>query len=526
MEVSIHWIDMTMVGVYFVIAIGIGLYFAKRHESAEEYFLAGRSVTWPLIGLSLYASNMSSTTLVGLPGDAYDTGISVFNYEWMAAVILVVFAVFFLPFILRARVFTMPEFLERRFDRRSRMIFAGLTLLLNVLVDTAGGLYAGSLLIQIVYPQIPIWQTVTVLAIAAGIYTVAGGLAAVIITDAIQGVLLTIGAAVISWIAFQEVGGWSAVVDAVDPAKLSLIRPSGDPGVPWHGLLTGIPLIGFYFWCTNQFMVQRVLSAKSLNHGRWGSLFAGVLKLPPLFIMVLPGTFALVLYPNLDEPNLVFPTMMFDLLPVGLLGLVLAGFVAALMSQIDSTLNSASTLVTMDFVRPYKPDLTSEQLMWVGRAVTVGFMLLAVLWAPQIQQFPSLFKYLQSVLSYTVSPVVALFLVGMMWRRANALGAFLALATGIPIGLGFFVFNEIVGVTDVHFLTVSPILFAWATAIMVLVSLATPHLRDADSESYVWTPAYFREESRALAGTPLYANYRVQGLVLLAGAVALVTAFW
>lgn len=342
--ISLHPIDIGLISAYFVIAIGLGIWFGRKHDTASDFFLAGRGMLWPVIGLSLFASNISSTTLVGLAGSAYSTGISVFNYEWMAAVVLVVFAVFFLPAILRAQVYTMPEFLSKRYDDRARTYFSLLTLFLNIVVDTAGGLFAGALLLQMMFPALDIWTTVTVLAIAAGIYTIAGGLAAVMFTDAIQAVLLVIGSVLITIFALEQVGGWDAVVAAVPQDKLSLIRPPGDPGVPWPGLVTGVFLLGFYFWCTNQFMVQRLLAAKNINHGRWGALFAGFLKLPVLFIMVVPGTIAILLYPDIEDPNLVYPTMLVDLLPVGIMGLVLAGFVAALMSQIDSTLNSASTL--------------------------------------------------------------------------------------------------------------------------------------------------------------------------------------
>ncbi|RME66313.1 MAG: sodium transporter [Alphaproteobacteria bacterium] len=525
-EVSFHGLDLMVLAAYFVFVVGLGIYLSRKTHDAEDYFLAGRGMLWPFIGISLFASNISSTTLVGLAGDAYSTGISVFNYEWMAAVVLVFFAVFLLPFVLRSRVYTMPEFLERRFDRRARTYFAGLTLFLNVVVDTAGSLYAGGLLLKLIFPGIPMWQTITVLAVFAGFYTILGGLAAVIYTDAVQGVLLIVGSVVISVVALERVGGWDAVVAAVPDDMLSLVRPLDDPGVPWLGLLIGVPLLGFYFWCTNQFMVQRLLSAKTVQHGRLGALFAGALKLPVLFIMVLPGTFAILLYPNLPSPDLVYPTMMFDHLPVGILGLVLAGFVAALMSQIDSTLNSASTLVTMDFVRRWRPQLTGEQLMKIGRIVTFIFMLLAVLWAPQIGAFGSLFKYLQKVLSYAIPPVVAMFILGMFWRRANAQGAVAALIVGIGAGAALFLANEILAWTDIHFLYIAPLLFALCAAVLALVSLMTPPPPPEKVDDYVWTPAFYHAESRDLAGVPWYANYRYLSAVLLALTAALVLRFW
>ncbi|MFQ5627570.1 MAG: sodium:solute symporter [bacterium] len=525
-DFSLHAIDLAIIGLYILFVVWLGFRLGKRHDSAEDYFLAGRSMIWPFIGISLFASNISSTTLIGLAGDAYSTGISVYNYEWFATIILVFFVIFFLPFILKSRVYTMPEFLERRFDGRARTYFSILTLFLNIVVDTAASLYAGGLIMKLIFPGIPMWQTITILAIIAGIYTIAGGLAAVIYTDAIQTVLLLLGSIVISIAAFLQVGGWSAVTAQVSPEMLSLIRPLDDPGVPWLGLFTGLPMLGFYFWCTNQFMVQRVLSAKNLLHGRLGSLFAGLLKLPVLFIMVLPGTMAILLYPELPKADLVYPTLMFDLLPVGLLGLVMAGFIAALMSQIDSTLNSASTLVTMDFIAKAKPQLSQHQLMVAGRWGTFIFIVLAALWAPQIENFGSLFKYLQKVLSYTVPPVVAMFLVGIFWKRANARGAFYSLTIGVVLGTVFFYLNEIVGTTAVHFLYIAPILFVVCAAILVVGSLlTTPHDKNK-IEQYTWTKSFYQAETQELKGVPWYQNYRVLSVALAILTAIIVAVFW
>ena len=521
---SLAPLDYGLIALYGVAVIGIGLRLAGRHHSAEDYFLAGRRMTWPLIGISLFASNISSTTLVGLAGDAYHTGISVFNYEWMAAIVLVFFAIFILPFVLNSQVYTIPEYLERRYDGRVRTYFAVLTLFLNIIVDTAGSLFAGGLLLKLIFPDLDIGVTIAVLAVVAGLYTIAGGLAAVIYTDAIQTVLLLLGAVVITVVAYDKVGGWSAMTAGLDPGRLSLIRPLDDPGVPWLGLVLGVPLLGFYFWCANQFMVQRVLSARSVEDGRRGVLLAGLLKLPVLFIMVLPGTMAIHLYPDLPRPDLVYPTLMFDLLPAGLLGLVLAGFVAALMSQIDSTLNAASTLVTMDFVHRYRPGLGSEALMKVGRWVTGLFMLLAALWAPQIEHFPSLFKYLQMVLSYTVPPIVAIYLVGTFWSGANARGAWATVVVGTAAGGVLFLLNGILGLIDLHFLYVGPVLLVISWATLWAASRGGPPPRPAQL-ALVWTPAFYRRESAALRGTPWWANYRWLSAVLLALTLGLVALF-
>ncbi|MBB4660179.1 sodium:solute symporter [Parvularcula dongshanensis] len=531
----LHPIDIGLLVVYALSMIGFGVWSARRSHDAEDYFLAGRRMVWPVIGFSLFASNISSTTIVGLAGSAYGSGIWVFNYEWMAALVLAFFALFVLPQVLRSQVYTMPEFLERRFGRAARLYFAGLTLFLNVVVDTAATLYAGALLVQLVFPNAEVWQTVTVLALIAGGYTILGGLSAVMITDVIQAVLLLIGACVISTIAFAEVGGWGAVMDAVDPKKLSLVRPADDPDMPWPALITGVPLLGFYFWGTNQFMAQRFLSAKDANHARWGALLAGFLKLPVLFIMVLPGTFAILLYPSLPRADLVYPTLMFDLLPVGLLGLVLAGFFAALMSLIDSTLNSASTMVTMDFVRTARPTLSDAALMQIGRLVTFLFMLFAVIWAPQIGRFESIFEYIQQVLSYTVGPVVALYLVGTFWPRANRQGANAALVIGTLTGLGLFAGQVVapglgsgpmIAWAGWHWLYVAPAVALVSALVMLAVSLATPAPDRSQTDAYVWTPRLFREETAELRVLPWWQNYRFQFLALLALSALLVGAFW
>lgn len=518
-------LDLGIIVGYLLAMLAIGLFIGTRHQDSEDYFLAGRHMIWPFIGLSLFASNISSTTLVGLAGDAYANGISVFNYEWMAAVVLVFFIIFLLPQLLSSRVFTMPEFLEKRYDRRARTYFSLLNIFLSIVVDTAGSLFGGALVIGMIFPDMSITTIVAVLALVAGAYTVVGGLAAVIYTDAIQAVLLVAGSVLITVIAFEQVGSWAAVVQAVPPDHLSLIRPLDDPAMPWLGLVVGVPLLGFYFWCTNQFMVQRVLSAKDLRHGRWGSLFAGLLKLGVIFVMVLPGSMAVVLYPELERADLVYPTLMFDLLPSGMLGIAVAAFIAALMSQIDSTLNAASTLVTMDFVQERKPNLDSVQLMKVGRWVTFVMMLLAVLWAPQIQNFSSLFQYLQRVLAYAVPPVVCLFLVGIFWKKANARGAWATIVAGTLGAAGLFVANEILHVVDIHFLYVAPLLLLWCLAVQLIATLLTGTAPRPEQQSLVWTPALMRAETAELRAGGVLANYRVLSVGLLALTAWLVWSF-
>ncbi|PTQ07505.1 sodium transporter [Sphingomonas oleivorans] len=517
-------IDLMVIALYGMAVIALGLWAGRRQASGSDFFLASRESPWPVIGLSLLASNISSATLIGLAGAAYAIGISVFNYEWMAAVVLVFFCIFFLPFILRSQVYTMPEFLERRFSRGIRIYFSALTIFLSVVVDKATTLYGGSLMFKLLLPDMPVWQIVAGLAVASGVYTIVGGLKAVLYTEVVQAVILLGAAVILSIFAFDKVGGWHALHAAVSPDKLSLIRPLGDPGMPWLGLVLGVPILGFYFWCTNQFMVQRVLSAKSLDHGRWGSLFAGLLKLPVLFLMVLPGTCAILLYPHLGNADLVYPTLMFDLLPAGLLGLVIAGFLAAIMSATASTFNSAATLFTMDFVRIWRPELKGKALVRVGRLATVGFMLVAIVVAPQIERFGSLWQYLQAMLSYSSPPIVAIFLIGLFWRRANARGAAAAIVAGLAAGITLFALNA-TGAFPLHFLYVAPILFVAAGVAMILGSWTAPPPSPAQVEALIWTRRYWHAESAELRDISLWKNYRFQSLILLTLTALLVIWF-
>jgi solute:Na+ symporter, SSS family len=519
-----HW-DWLVVALYGVLLLIVGFSTARRHARAEDYFLASRNSRWPAIGMSLFSSNISSTALIGLAGAAYATGISVYDYEWSAAVVLVVFCLFLLPFVLRSRVYTMPEFLERRYDARARMYLALLTLFLNVFLDSACALYSGSLVCQLLLPTVPLLLITTTLAGVAGLYTIAGGLRAVIYTETLQAVVLLGGAIVIAVEAFYSAGGWHTVMTRIDPAALSLIRPIGDPTVPWPGLLFGIPVLGFYYWCTNQFIVQRVLSAYDLEHGRRGVLLAGALKLSVLFLMVLPGTCAILLFPHLAHSDAVYPTLIFNLLPAGLMGLVVASFVAATMASVASTLNSASTLLTMDIVKRFRPNLSDARKVRIGKLSTAGFLLLAVLWSWQVARFGSLWTYLQAVLAYAVPPIVALFGVGLFWRGANATGAWIMLVTGTICGFGMFLSNVIFHYTHLHFLYVAPILLVSNCLLLVLASHWTRHGGRPRGENLMFTAAALREDSRSLEGVPLWRNYRYQSLLLLALTAAIVITF-
>ena len=513
---SLATLDICIIFIYLAGVLYLGFYFGKKHKDAEDYFLAGRSLTWPIIGFSLFASNMSSNSLVGLAGAGYKDGFAVYSYEWMAVVILILFAVFFLPFYLRNKIFTIPEYLEKRFSYSVRAYASIIAITLNILVDIAATLYAGGLVINLIFPDLTLFQIIIGLALVAGAYTITGGLSSVMYTDAVQAVILIIGSALITIFAYNAVGGWDAVYAITEPDHFKIMKPIDDPKLPWPSVFTGVLLIGFYFWGTNQYITQRTLASKNLQQGQWGAMFAGFLKLFILFIMIFPGAFARVLYPEMTKMDMVYPTMLFDLLPTGILGFVLAGLIAAMMSSLDSGLNSVSTLITMDFYQKWKPKASSESLMKVGRVITTVVMILAILWAPQIGQFEKLWDYLQNTLAWFCPPVVALFVMGLFFKKVNNTGAL------VSIGIGFSITAWLIGLklTDSSFVLPNFLYVAFFHFLICCVTLYVfsafgKGKSEAELAKVVWTRAELAEETRSMKNLAWYKNFRYQAAALI-----------
>ncbi len=519
-------LDIGVVIVYLILSRIIPLLLSKGAGSdSDSYFLGGRNFIWPMVALSLVATNMSGATYVGLAGAGYAQGISVYAYEWMTSVILVIFIFFILPFYLRSGVYTLPEFLNNRFDGRSRMTFAGFNLFANMFIDMAAALYAGALVVQAVFPALPLWITIAALAILAAVYTVFGGLGAVMISDSFQASLTLIGGAVVFFLVLAQIPSWDAVREQAGEERMSLILPIGNEDLPWPGLITGVVVIGMYYWTTNQLVVQRTLGAKSLDHGRWGSLAAAFIKLTFLFFFILPGTFAIVLYPDIQNPDLIFPTLVFDLLPPVIRGIMLAAVIAAITSTVDSILNSASTIVTMDFVRTLRPDTSQRGLVLIGRIATIGALIVAIIWAPTIAQFDTLYGYLQSILSYTVPPIVATFLLGIMWKRVTATAAFLTLVILIPLGVVLFILTQVWGFFPIQFLYFAGISFATSITFLVVISLLGRAPDPEKTEELTWDTSYWHAETEELRGTPIWKNYRFLSIVLLISTFVIVYIF-
>jgi len=474
----------------------------------------------PLSACPCLHRTSSSTTLIGLPGAAWATGISVANYEWMAGLILIVSALFVVPIFLRQRLTTVPELLEQRFDPRLRKYLSASSAFLSIVLDTAGSLYAGALVLMLFIPGLELVPTCVAMAIFAGLYTTAGGLRAVAYTDVIQSVILLVGSLILAILVFRHFDfSWQSVTSQLEPEKLSLIRPIDDPVLPWLGTLIGLPILGFYYWTMNQYVAQRLLGARSADAAAKGALIAATLKLLPLFLMVLPGAMAAAIFVDLERSDTVFPKLIAEFAPPGLAGIMLAGLMAAIMSSVDSALNSASTLIMSDFVKPRRPDISHETMARWGRYVTLTLMALAAIWAPMIDNFPGLFAYLQQAFAYVASPLVAIFLLGLFNRKVGADAALYGLISGHVVSIVMFVGAQMEW-HGIHFTIVAGIL-------CLVTGIATAFWQMALQKTARSTPTTRQlADVRQVALRDVSTPVRVGAVLvtLLTGAVVL--AFW
>lgn len=519
-------LDLAIIGVYVVGIIAIGFWAGRGTKSSGDFFLAGRTMIWPLVGFSLIVTNFSGTQFLGLAGAGYDTGIAVWNYEWMATLILVFFATLILPIYLQSKISTVPEFLEKRYDRRSRKAFSGFTVVTGMLIDSAGGMFAGALVLGLLFPEVPMMVHVIILAVLGGVYVMLGGLKAVMVTDAVQGVLLLVASGIIFAVVFSQFDfDFSAFSSLAPEGGMTIARPADDDFLPWPGIFTGVIWLGFYTWIANHVVVQRTLAAKDLDHGRWGAMFAGLMQLPLLALLVLPGILARDIFPDLDNPDLAWPSLVFEFMPVGLRGLIVAALLAALMSTLDSVLNGAASLVINDFVKTGRREHSEKRLLLLSRLMVVVFMVIAVAWAPVILNFETLVEYFQSFLGYVTMPVVVILLGGIFWKRATASAAFWTLAVLVPLGLAGFVSGEILALHPIQFLYATGIMLVISAATFVTVSLLQPAPDPAAIKEVTFDRSTWRAETKDLKHKPWYLNYRYQGLVLVVATLALVVLF-
>ena len=450
-------IDWIIIGAYFLIIVAIVWWSSSRQATTTDYFLAGRDIGWFAVGASLFASNIGSEHIVGLAGSGATNGMAQAHWE-LHAWIMIMLAWVFVPFYYRAGVFTMPEFLEKRFDARSRWVLSVVSLIAYVLTKVSVTVYAGALVFRTLLPYTfgtpdnAFWVGAITTVVLTGIYTVFGGLRAVVYTEVMQTALLLIGSVFITYFGLSLLGGWGELKMAIaaNSDQFALWRPNSDPDFPWLGVMIASPIIGIWYWCTDQYIVQRTLSARSLKDARRGAIFGGFLKVWPVFIFLIPGMIWYALQTKgllpipLDENgnvlgDMVFPSMVANLLPVGLRGLVVGGLLSALMSSLASLFNSCATLFTVDIYDKLRPGKLQSHLVKVGRIATgvvVGF---GLLWIPIMKQISEgnngLYDYLQNVQGFLAPPITAVFLLGIFNKRINSDGAFYGLVVGFVVGM-------------------------------------------------------------------------------------------
>ncbi|MEM1263356.1 MAG: sodium:solute symporter [Pseudomonadota bacterium] len=548
-------IDWIVVAAYFTVLVAIVARASRGQTTSQDYFLASRNAGFFAIGASIFASNIGSEHIVGLAGQGASTGLAMAHYE-LHAWIAVLLAWVFVPFYYQSRVFTMPEFLERRFSAGTRWLLSLVSLATYVLTKVSVTVYAGALVFMTLLPDVfggpqnAFWVGAVSTVVLTGIYTVTGGMRAVLYTDSAQAIILIIGSSAIAWLGLERLGGWGELVTFAsnDVARYALWRPLSDPDFPWLGVMIASPIVGIWYWCTDQYIVQRTLAAKNLTSARRGALFGALLKTTPVLIFLIPGLIGAALQAKglltiplgaNGEPSgdHVFPSMVAQLLPSGLRGLVVAGMLAALMSSLSSLFNSTATLFTIDIYQKLKPAAAQAELVRVGRATTVVVVILGLAWIPIMPLISGggLYQYLQSVQGYLAPPITAVFLLGLSWGRINARGAIWGLGAGFVLGMtklaiqAFFGAekNDSVGwlatIGDFNFLYFSGVLFAISTLIIVLASLTAPR-----PESEQLTGLTFATQDRAAvrasrSSTDLALTVLVLGIV---AAIYLYFSFW
>jgi len=557
MNNSMSNLDWTIIAAYLLAVVGLGMAAGFLHRKGERggegghYFLAGNTLAWPVIGLAMFAANISTVHLVSLAEAAYKYGLVFGNFEWMAGFTLILLSLFFAPLYLRSRVATLPDFLERRFNRGCRDVLSVVSLFSAIVIHMGVALYTAAWVLRGILglaPGATIWGVdalmlfIIVLGTLTGIYTMFGGLLAVVWTESVQTVLLLIGAVVITVTGYSKIGGWTALAQTLASHPhplasvagsnvtwgtgnfLNLARDSKDPsGLPWYSILLGYPVLGIWYWCCDQTIVQRVLAAKDEKNARLGPLFCAFLKILPVFLFVLPGVICVALVQQKafgnDAPQTAADTYTFlitHLLPVGLKGLVAAAMLAAAMQTCSAALNSTATLVAYDLFKRHQPAITDDKLVRIGKVTTIAGTVLAIVCSPLFGHYPTIFEGINKLISYVAPPITAVFLLGVFWRRASGKSALITLTVGMALGLASFyldwhhLFHGVL--TD--FMLVAFFLLVACMAIMVATTFMFPEPFKAEARLLVWEN--WREPLRGEAGGRGLGNYRVLTVLILA----------
>jgi len=494
------FLDWVVIGLYFLALAVVVVWSSKKQNTSEDYFLAGRNIGFFAVGASLFASNIGSEHIVGLAGQGTNSGMAMAHWE-LHAWVMILLAWVFVPFYYRSGVYTMPEFLERRFNSTARWILSVVSLVAYVFTKVSVTVYAGAMVFEVLLPDVslfglgPFWVGAIATVVLTGIYTVFGGLRAVLYTDTAQTFVLLVGSAFITYFGLKQLGGWSELraVCQQNAEGFALWRPNSDPDFPWLGILVASPIIGIWYWCTDQYIVQRTLAAKNLRHSRRGALWGGFLKVWPVMIFLVPGLIGYALHQkgliqiptkivdgsSVLDGDKVFPTMVSTLLPVGLRGLVVGGLLAALMSSLSSLFNSSASLFTIDIYKKLHPAVSERALVHIGRLATGGIVICGLLWIPimPIISKGGLYQYLQSVQGYLAPPITSVFLLGLFCKRINAKGAVAGLSVGFIAGMFKLTVQGLVGagkITEIPWLVgIGNYNFLFASGWLLVLSIVT-----------------------------------------------------
>lgn len=478
----LHTIDYYVIGIYVVLLMAIGLIVSMKQDKNASLFVGDKSVGYKSIGMSIWGTNIGPSFLIASFGAAYSSGMLIANFEWFACVFLLLLAMVFTPYYLSLNITTIPQFIQRRFGNTMYRLLTAYSLLTIVIIWLGGGLYVGGLLFS-QFTGWDLWLSVLLLLFVATSFTIVGGLAAVIVTDAFQTILMIVGMSALTLIGLYEVGGFEGLLAKTPPEYWRLIDTEAE-SVPWVAFVLGYPIMGVWFWCTDQTIVQRVFAAKDLPTAQKGVLLAGFLKILPPFIFILPGIIFFALQPGLENTDGAFIAMVSDYMPVGFRGLMIAVLMAALISTLDSGLNSFSTIFTLDFYEPVfkkgqKP--SAKETRVVGRIVTLAASVLAFFWAIAMENVAAnLFELLQSLIAFLAPPLTTLFLVGLFWRRVTATAATYSFIISCVSCIGVGILStqgETLGLFEAwpHFLMLSFLLFVFSCTVTIVLSLVTKH---------------------------------------------------
>ncbi len=498
---NIPALDLLIILAYLLGILAVGILSGRRHhKTSRDYFLAGRSLNWGIVGAALFASNISTIHLVGLAASGYNEGLVWGNFEWMATFTLILLGLVFAPFYFQSRIATLPEFLERRYSPACRSFLAFMAILAALFIHIGMSLFAGAAVFEQFF-GIDVVTSIVIIAAITGIYTVAGGLRAVVVTETIQTVILVAGALIVTLAAIyalpeRGIDSLAKLESSLKPGQLSMIHTDNSAGLAWYAVLLGYPVLGVWYWCSDQTIVQRVLGARSRRDAQLGPLFAGLLKILPVFIMVLPGVLAYALFRDLigENSNQALPVLINQLIPTGLRGLISAGLLAALMSTIAAALNSCSALIAIDIVHRIRPQTSDQAQVRIGRISAVALIVLAMLWSTQGGKYGSIFEAINAIAAHLAPPITAVFVWGVFWRRGTSQAALATLIFGFTLGAAAFVVDlPLIGtqklITDgwgIPFMMQAWWGFCLCSVCFVSVSLATPPPPPEKVEGLTW----------------------------------------